>query len=84
VGEFGGVGGYLVGLWGSERSPQTHHRHTTDPMWYVNIDEKETKREVLPLPTHPAGVRVVLSPPVASGTDLKSVVSVEDTENTKY
>jgi hypothetical protein len=53
-------------------------------MWYVNIDEKETKREVLPLPTHPAGVRVVLSPPVASGTDLKSVVSVEDTENTKY
>jgi hypothetical protein len=53
-------------------------------MWYVNIDEKETKRDSVPLPTYPVGVRAVRSPPVASGTDLRCVVSLEDTENTKY
>jgi hypothetical protein len=53
-------------------------------MWYVNIDEKETKRDSVPLPTYPVGTRAVLSPPVASGADLKSVVSVKDAENTKY
>ena len=48
------------------------------------FDEKETERDISYLPASPTDVRVVLRPPVASGTGLKCVVSLEDIENTKY
>ena len=45
VGKFGGVGGHLVGLWGSERSPQTHDRpYVVCEYWW----KRDKKRQCAP------------------------------------